>query len=532
MMDFKELYKAQADKSEISNELLIKTKHKMSEAKKPSRHFRFTMRTVVVTATLVACMGITTFAYEYHQNQQYYKLTNRNIEGNHEYIGPQEDVQVVDETVEAANITATMTNVKADYNNIYLTVVLKTTNGSELNINTENCIPRLEGQKFENSYFVVDGTNVNFSRVTRTDNASDPTTATFELWYSDTQSYTHSFNDPASSNVSLKSMEGKDIQVVLENYNYMVKISKSLNFKFLDVQTMLASAPLAQESEYSSVGVFITYADGTQILSNTLAAGTQKIYFSDKYPATYIDNVGIHEYGEMNYQRLYLSIVTESEEAKADLLAHLTLLNKENGNFVGASQPHIGGGGAIVKNADGTTTMITDAKNVQPDGNRIVLIFDAGIDSFTNGVLSSHLNTTMDLLNKYTLILNGGTETKTIKGKWDIDFKLEKMKAMLTYQPNQTIQKNGKDLVINSIELSDSNIAINGTMPPNFELKSLGRFYLILSDGTRVDVGNKIGGGGNTLYGGPLILSGNLQTLVDSNDVVAVEIFGNIVQLK
>lgn len=484
MMDFKESYKLQANQHKVSDAVLAATKDKMRHTQKSARHF--SMKTIVFAAVLVACMGVTTFAYEYRQNQQFYNLINNNAGGNHDYrVNEDDQSQIIEGNDSMANVRVSLKEIKADYNNMYLTVELRTIDGSELNTNTENTIAVLEGQKFEKAYFTVDDTNVDFTSVMRTDDGSDATVAVFELWYSDTTSYTHTFLEPGKALVPLKTMQGKDIKIVLENYGYTVIKTQIVNFKFPDIGTMLENVELSTEN--------------------------QKIYFSDKYPETYIDKVEIRPDGGLNYDCLCITIVPESEAVRAELATKLAIINTETGK------------------------MIVSTSKIDGDSDKLEFAFFAGRGTYNEITKGYSSDTTVELLKKFVFTLRNGNELQTFNGKWKINFNLEKVNQMLTYEPNAKaiLEYDNIEYVINKIELSDSNISIVGTIPPKFSLSNRNKkVYLIMSDGTRIDVGNKISIGYNVMTGGALTMNGYLTTLVDADDVVAIDVFGNYIELK
>jgi len=532
MIDLKDEYRIQFDRYEISNELLIQTKNKMRQFYKPVRHLK--IRTLVIAAVLIVCMGVTTFAYEYHQH--HYKLINNNAGSNHEYLGTEnESVQTVNETNVVTNISATMKNVKADDNNMYITVLLKTTDGSDLNINDENCVTVMELQGFEKAYFVVDGLNVDFTGVLRTDDGSDATEAIFELRYSDTNSFisAENYSDSKKSLVSLKSLKGKDIQIVLENYNFEINIKQSIDFNYSDLATMLQNTQMADASDFSDVGIISTYADGTNVFSHTLSAGDKKIYFTQKYPGTYIDNIGIYESGGQHIKQLYVSIVPENAEVRAELLSTLLLFNKETGAYIPAFQPELicTTEPTIVENADGTITSVWNHNYVQPDDGRIVLIFNAAMYVYNEKTKCNDSDTTTEMLKDFVFTSKYLKQIKTINSTWNINFNLENVNPMLIYEPNKTIQKDGINAVIEKVEVSDSYIAIVGSAETNFSIKPAGKFKLILNDGTKVDIGNKLGGGYEARTG-KIAIEGSSKTLVDADLVTGIEIWGNVVPLK
>jgi len=532
MIDLKDNYKIQVDDHEIPKELLIQTKNKMRECQRPIR--RFTMRTVIVAVVLISCMGVTTFAYEYHQHQ--YKLINSNAGGSHEYLGTEsESVQVVNETNVTTNISATIKDVKADDNNMYITVVLKTIDGTDLNINNEKCVTVLERQGFEKAYFVVDDMDVNFSSVLRTDDGSDAMAAVFELRYCDTNTFidTNNYSDSTQSIISLKSLKGKDIQIVLESYHFEVNIVQNIDFTYPDLGKMLQNTQMASESEFSDVGIAFTYADGTNIYAHTLNAGDKMIYFAKKYPGTYIDNIGIHETGGQHIKQLYVSIVPENAEVRAELLSQLWLFNKETGAYVTAFQPELKSTSnpIIVENADGTRTTVRDYNYVQPNDGRIVLIFNAAMYVYNEATKCNDSDTTIDILKDFVFTSKYVKDVKTIDSTWKTKFNLKDVNPMLIYEPNKTIQKDGVNTLIEKVEVSDSYIAIVGSAGTNFSLKTIGNIYLILNDGTKVDIGKKLGGG-YVEKTGKITLEGNSKTLVDADKVMGIELWGNVVELK
>jgi len=475
---------------------------------------------VYIAIALVVLSSASVFAYEYHQ----YKLTNATGFKNHEYLSTENgNVQTIDQTTTSENITATLKEVKADANNMYVTVVIKTKDGSDLIRSTEDSVAMMGNQGFEKAYFVVDNANVDFTMVSRTDDYSDATQAIFELLYS-------------NSSLSIPSLVGKDISVVLENYHFQVETSQTLGFTYSDVGTMLNNVKLASDDDFSTIGVFMRYANGTEFPAYTLNAGTEKLYFSKKYPKTYIDNVGIHEFGERNRKCIYMSIVPESDEVRKQILSlseentfnhssNIVMFNVEEGRYTFSQQPYIkvsNGGIIVTKNLDGTITEVDEGgKCVQPDDGRIILIFGIGGES----------DLTIEQLKNYVLRTDVAEENKTVDSTFDFTFNLDHVNEILSYDVNKIYQRNGATATVSRITISDSYINIEGTGESNFGWKEHGNIYLILSDGTKVDVGQKIGGGYNSNTG-IFSLDSYLSTLVDADDVTEVEIWGETIELK
>jgi len=486
---------------------------------KPVRQYRWSLRAAYIAITLVVLSSASVFAYEYHQ----YKLSNSTGFKNHEYLSTENgNVQTIDQTTTSDNISATLKEVKADESNMYVTVVFKTKDGSDLIKSTEDSVAMMGNQGFEKAYFVVDNTNVDFTMVSRTDDYSDATQAIFELTYSD-------------SAVSIPSLVGKNISVVLENYYYQVATSQTLGFAYSDVRTMLNNVKLAGDNDFSKIGVYMRYADGTEFPAYTLNAGNEKLYFSKKYPGTYIDNVGIHEFGELNKKYLYVSIVPESDEVRKQILSeedtlsrssNLEMFNVEDGKYAFSQQPYIkvsDGGIITMKNvADGTITKVdVGGKCVQPDDGRIVLIF--GIRETSD--------LTIEQLKNYVIRTDYAEENKTVDTTLNFTFNLDYVNEMLSYDVNKIYQRNEATAAVDKITISDSYIKIEGTGESNFGWKEHGKIYLILSDGTKVDAGQKIGGeySYNT---GIFILDSKLSTLVDADDVTGIELWGETIELK
>jgi len=516
------------EKMDIPNEFETKTEHTMKQLpvkgygtieQKPVRQYRWSLKVVYIAIALVVLSSASVFAYGYHQ----YKLTNSTGFKNHEYLSTENgNVQTIDQTTTSDNIRATLKEVKADANNMYVTVEIKTQDGSDLLKSTEDSVAMMGNQGFEKAYIVVDNAKVDFTMVSRTDDYSDATQAIFELCYNE-------------SSVSIPSLVGKDISVVLENYYYGVITSQTLGFTYSDVGTMLNNVKLAGENDFSTVGVYMSYADGTEFPAFTLNAGKEKLYFSKKYPGTYIDNVGIHEWGESNRKCLYVSIVPESDEVRKQILSeedtlyhgsNIEMFNVEEGKYNGGQQPYIkvsNGGIVTMKNvADGTITKVDmGGKCVQPNDGRIVLFFDIGEAS----------ELTIEQLSNYVLRTDYAEAIKTVDSTLGFTFKLDHVNEILSYDVDKIYKRNEATATVSKISISDSYIIIEGTGEANFGWKAHGDIHLILSDGTKVDAGPKIGGGydSNT---GIFSLDANLSTLVDADEVTGIEFWGETIELK
>jgi hypothetical protein len=518
-MDFKDLYRVEADRHKISEAVLEKTKQKMYEKNKPAR--RYAIRTAVIVGLLIGCMTITAFAYEYHQ----YTLQNNNAGRDHKYLNAEEEknMQQVNKTATGENISITVKTVAADEKNLYALVALKTMDSSSLNINTEEDITVLERQGFEKAYFTVDGKSIDFTTGFRIDDGSDPSSAVIELVY-----------NAGDSDDSLKDISGKEIKIVLQNYQYEVNSTKSIGFTYSDSGTMLEKEGLASDDEFSEVGVFIKYANGNCVYSYTLASGNKKIYFSKQYSKTYIDNAGIYESGEGKKKSLYISIVPESSEVKEKLLKNLVLFNKVTGEYIYPQQPYIedsDGNVGVVKNSDGTETYITDAGNVQPQDGRIVLIFDAGMGVYNAQEDCYGVDTTLELLKNYIFKLYTSSRIETVKNKWEIDFTLKSVNEKLIYEPDMELIKGEGSIRVNTIEVSDTFISIQGKGSGGLDLKPVGKIYLLLEDGTKIDAGSKISGGyeGGT---GEFDMDINLKTFVNAEDVTGIILWDQTIPLE
>jgi len=225
--------------------------------------------------------------------------------------------------------------------------------------------------------------------------------------------------------------------------------------------------------------------------------------------------------------------VPENAEVRAELLSQLWLFNKETGAYVTAFQPELKSTSnpIIVENADGTRTTVRDYNYVQPNDGRIVLIFNAAMYVYNEATKCNDSDTTIDILKDFVFTSKYVKDVKTIDSTWKTKFNLKDVNPMLIYEPNKTIQKDGVNTLIEKVEVSDSYIAIVGSAGTNFSLKTIGNIYLILNDGTKVDIGKKLGGG-YVEKTGKITLEGNSKTLVDADKVMGIELWGNVVELK
>ena len=172
--------------------------------------------------------------------------------------------------------------------------------------------------------------------------------------------------------------------------------------------------------------------------------------------------------------------------------------------------------------ADGTITKVdVGGKCVQPDDGRIVLLFNIGETS----------DLTIEQLKNYVLRTDYAEENKTVNTTLNFTFNLDHVNEMLSYDVNKIYQRNEATATVGKITISDSYIKIEGTGETNFGWKAHGNIYLILSDGTKVDTGTKIGGGYD--YNTRIFsLDAKLSTLVDADDVTGIEVWGETIKLK
>ena len=223
------------------------------------------------------------------------------------------DKNVVDNTKINKNLTVTMDSYVVNGNKAEIKFTVKTNDGSPLNEVTENKIPIMARDKFQDIKVSIDGDTINNSTMDfkkeprsvdqmRVDDANDPSTATIMVYVSDPQKET---------------LRGSTLSFEMGSYSSTYYNLESIGFKYDNVAEMFASETLADDSQFTGDNQYM-YVD-TDV---ELAPGNMHIVFSSKYPDTYIDNAGYTTRESRDRSKTFvMTIVPENDAVSQELLS-------------------------------------------------------------------------------------------------------------------------------------------------------------------------------------------------------------------
>lgn len=278
------------------------------------------------------------------------------------------------------------------------------------------------------------------------------------------------------------------------------------------MKALYNSATLAHDTDYSIVGLYVKYANGASINSYVLDPGSNHIKVSDIYPDAYIDNIGIHSFGELPGDCLYVSIVP-GNEVNSKTLTNLRLLDTETGKLIYPNFPRI---------YDSKTYNSTPYES--EDGRLVMAFYDPDHqDIYSN-------------LSRYKLVLFESTETCTLSGTWTVDFKIDNMSNNYEYTPTATFNLDDNySIAVDSIKLSNSYIEINGTTIATTEgarTKNPINLKLTLQDGTVLTIPSSWSGHYSTKLGGEYDMTNAFRSLINAEKVVGIELYGQYISLQ
>ena len=224
---------------------------------------------------------------------------------------------------------------------------------------------------------------------------------------------------------------------------------------------------------------------------------------------------------------LYISITPGSEEEAAEL-KKLCFQNIDTNMAVPFNESSLYGMGIEPPSNNYAERLEADwARKREMDGGRIVLVLDPGLSR----------DMTAEDLASYRFAYNYDRE-EIIRalGEWEVEFPIAFTDTMRTIPVNQTVTAQGYDFLIREISISDLNCSILVTSDayrPYHPMKSLSLndMQLIMKDGSKVPVGYKIGTEDLETEENTKRIDAFLETIVDADQVAAVEIFGQRVDL-
>ncbi len=324
----------------------------------------------------------------------------------------------------------------------------------------------------------------------RTDGATDPYTASFQLTY------------------KLLGGDGADFLnkhfvLSLTDYRDTVRVMNDIGFTFENMQSLYDRMTPADTSDFVCGAADNGYADGRVEYDHLLPDSGQKIRFSAVSDA-YIDNIGF--------------CANEFQDGKEQLYI----------SFAG------------LKDGDGLPAFIDTRNGGEYIGSRQEPLDDAA----DRDRVTLHYNVTKDMLPYLFMMAHGGYETvKRAEGTWDVPFTVGEMSVpVYTYEIDADVTFHEYALHLTKLTLTDSSLWFDAafviTPSPKGET-TYGDIYgtidLVLADGTVLK---------NPFYQGPnsdiwktgkrtgaCRWGGELEGFIDAEQIVAVIALGERIEL-
>ncbi len=349
------------------------------------------------------------------------------------------------------NIRVTVQDFIADSETMYINYDIETVDGSPLIPKTEYSEAFNRRQRFESEYAQIGDFKLKIYSF-RIDNGKDPSRASYEgeVPIADR---TYDENHLYAGKKYFDSLEGKEVKLVFEDYKTPYPVVDDIGFKFSNIKELYDLATPLTAKDFISLGIEQTYANGRSIEMLAPKKGQDKIFFSDKYPNSYIDTVGFGDFGEYynelkgRYQTLFISITPGSEEEKQGLLENLNM------NFMNINM------GAFVPSDFGYKVY-----RVQNNGYNVKLL--EGRIILTLGRYDRKTDDGMALaaedLADYTLLGTVIDESTVQKGPWTFDFKINKVGETRVFNLSQEIKFLDRTATIEKITISPLNIWFYG----------------------------------------------------------------------
>lgn len=408
---------------------------------------------------------------------------------------------LVNDTKINKNLTVTMDSYVVDGNRAEIKFTVKTNDGSPLNEVTENKIPIMARDKFEDIKVSIDGDTINNSTMDlkkeprsvdqmRVDDANDPSTATIMVYVSDPQKET---------------LRGSTLSFEIGSYSSTYYNLESIGFKYDNVAEMFASETLADDSQFTGDNQYM-YVD-TDV---ELTPGNMHIVFSSKYPDTYIDNAGYttRESGDRS-KTFVMTIVPENDTVSQELLS-LCFQNKTSG-FPMALH--------INKLSDGRIQIEYAA-----DSDRLYSKVNDGINTDTN---ETHL---ANLILKKSVANAPESETVYSNENFSFTCKLDNEEDTILTETDVEVRDTvytGTTVNIKSVELTVTELKLNGliftdgTNDKRFSVSNDNSPLITMKNGTSFHAGNKCGSASN-MYNDDWEAEWLLPTYITPSDVQSI----------
>lgn len=518
MKSFRINYHIGVNRHKIPDDLLANTEHLISQETEKNQKHKFRWGVVIPVCALVVACSVTAVAYSvtYGFSKPFYQP---HINSSVPSAVMQKAGSQVQKTAEKNGLTITVKNTMGDNEILYISLSVKSKNGTPLQESSEFRKSILPQEEFKESNLKIGGQDYK-CWMFRTDDASVADEASYECQV---------FGDFAKQS-------GAKAVLTLSDLTDTVDTCEDAGFLFNNLGELYKTMTPENPENFIKTGLFGVYADKSLIAPSwTIPAGKQHVKFSNQFPNSYIDNIGFHKTGEYGCQinALYISI-TPGNQKEAAALKKLCFQN------VNTMEPRFFEDYAITGNgveqvgfssqeAYEKAVLADKDRKLAMNGGRIVLCLDR-----MRGKTSDRECTLADL-NDYRIMKNYDSQ-KVVRcaGNWEIPFTLKFTDTARSFNLNKTIQANGHTVKIQNITISDLSFSITakklskeeeqkGDLSPN-------NIKLVMKDGTVIPVGYKIGGG--TEADGSIRYDGNLATLVDADKVVAVDLWGNRIALS
>ena len=506
MRDFQKKYREKVDRLQVPGKLAESTKEAM--VRHTGRN-RVRWSVLIPICALIAAGSLTAAAYGI--NAGFQSRFQSHVDNVPEEA-VQDTVNMVGKQTADTQLTVTVKKTVMDSKMMYIHIEVQTNDGSPLQEFSQ--FRQSERGDFREAVFKLDGREYPL-KMLRLDDGTVLDQASFEGVV---------FGDFSQA-------DGKQASIRLKNFKDQVVTCEGVDSPFENLKQLYDSMTPEAPENFIETGAYWVYGEHydpeRDPSSWTIPAGDQHIPFSSQFPNSYIDNIGFHENGETQHDMLYISITPGSEEEAAEL-KKLCFKNIDTNMAVPFNESSLYGMGIEPPSNDFAERLEADwAKKREMDGGRIVLVLDPGLSR----------DMTAEDLASYRFAHNFDRE-EIIRalGEWEVEFPIAFTDTMRTIPVNQTVTAQGYDFLIREISISDLNCSILVTSDayrPYHPMKSLSLndMQLIMKDGSKVPVGYKIGTEDLETEESTKRIDAFLETIVDADQVAAVEIFGQRVDL-
>lgn len=507
MKDFQKKYREKVDQLQVPEKLEESTKEAMARHAGRSR-VRWSV--LIPICALIAAGSITAAAYGINGG---FESRFKSHVDNVPEAAVQDTVNMVEKQTADTQLTVSVEKTVMDSKMMYIHIEMQTNDGSPLQEFSE-FRQSVRGEYFSEAVFNLDGQEYRLDML-RLDDGTVLDQASFEGVV---------FGDFSQA-------DGKQASIRLKNFKDEVVTCEGVDSPFENLKQLYDSMTPEAPENFIETGAYCVHGEHydpeKDPSSWTLPAGDQHVSFSSQFPNSYIDNIGFHKNGETQHDMLYISITPGSEEEAAQL-KKLCFQNIDTNMAVPFFESSLYGTGVEPPSNDFWERLQKDRERKQElEGGRIVLVLDPYLSR----------DMTAEDLASYRFAQNyDREEIIRAEGEWEVEFPIAFTDTMRTIPVNQTISAQGNDFLIREISISDLNYSIlitSDAYRPYNPMKSLSLndMQLIMKDGSKVPVGHKIGTENLETEENTERIDAFLETIVDADQVVAVEIFGQRVEL-